>query len=563
MKRPLQILLVGLLLLLVAGVGGCILYRQIDRKLEHAEIWSEEEPERALQALEALAPRSWWHPEHRARHALLYSRALDRNYIDLESDSLIRPAVDYYRLSGEARYRMMSAYYLGRICQNGGDLSRAGVAFVEAEQLADSLGEHHFGGLSTHAISHICNEEYNLKEELLYARKSYEHFLHTGREELIRYTLRDLADSYYNNSRWEEAAEHYEELVEAASADGDSLYWTEGLAGLASVRLQQGRVAEARTLFERVRREFGSPLTVDWLTDYAYACALEGDGEAAACCMAEAECAASDLREKMRVVYRQYQIDTLQGNYKNAFDRYRLIADTQDSISKAVLSQSALAARSDHYRSEMLQTALRLERQTTRIRDWSFGIALLLLLGAGFLLHRSRQRTRMIEDYMAQIASMNEHLLGKEAELSDLGQQISGLFKARFEPLNRLAETYYTHLNSAKEQERIYQKVKADFEQLGEAEYVSCELEPLINETLGGVMARFRAQLPRLREEEYQLAAYLIAGFTYPSISLFLGRQISTLYTRVSRLREQIVSSDAPDRELFLQLIAKGSSGGQ
>lgn len=558
MNKKRQYLYGGLLLLLLLVGGGWWLSALLtERELLRVEALSEEEPEQALQRLEELSPRLWWSAEHRARRALLYSRTLDRNYIDLESDSLIRPAVEYYRLSGEPRYHMMAAYYLGRVHQNRGDLPRASVAFSRAAELADSLGDHHFGGLATHAISHICNEEYNLKEELRYSQRSYEHFLQTGNEPRIRYALRDLADAYYNNNALVEAARLYEALIERARSDSDTLYLAEGMVGLASVRLHQERVTEARSLFERVRRDFGYPPTVDWLTDYAFACALEGDAESAARWMEEAGSSASDLRERMRVAYRQYQIDTLQGRLREAFEGYKLIASVQDSIARSVLEQSALSARSDHFRSEMLETTLRLERQTIRI--WGCGIALVfgLILVAGWLYERNRRRSRMIEEYMARIAAMNERLLGREAELTELGQRVSSLFKARFEPLNRLAETYYAHLNSPKEQERIFLRVKEDFARLGEAEYVGSELEPLINESFEGLMARFRAQLPHLREEEYRLACYLIVGFTYPSISLFLGRRVSTLYTRVSRLREQVLLSEAPDKEEFLSHLTK------
>ena len=97
-------------MLLLVGGGWWLAALLTERELLRVEALSEEEPEQALQRLEELSPRLWWSAEHRARRALLYSRALDRNYIDLESDSLIRPAVEYYRLSGEPRYHMMAAY---------------------------------------------------------------------------------------------------------------------------------------------------------------------------------------------------------------------------------------------------------------------------------------------------------------------------------------------------------------------------------------------------------------------------------------------------------------------
>ena len=70
----------------------------------------------------------------RARYALLYSQALDKNYIDLATDSIIRPAVRYYRHHGNAEDRLKTLYYLGRIKENAGDNEGAMRCYIEAER---------------------------------------------------------------------------------------------------------------------------------------------------------------------------------------------------------------------------------------------------------------------------------------------------------------------------------------------------------------------------------------------------------------------------------------------
>lgn len=558
MRRPWRHIFMGsLLLLLIGGGGWWFTHRHLERELLLIEQWCEAEPEQALERVEELTPRVWWHAEHRARHALLYSRALDRNVVDLQSDTLIRPAVEYYRTAGALRYRMMSCFYLGRVFQNASRLPEAAVAFVLAEEFADSLGDNHFGGLITHALSHVCHAENNLKGELRYSQKSYEYFLATGREERILYALWDLGNAHYNNFHSAEAERCYEELIERASAAGDSLYWGEGLQGLASVRLQQGLAEEALELFERVRDEWDYPRTVDWLTDYAFASALVGQYERARRCMDEAEAQVADERERMRVLYRRYQIDTLRGDYSAAFDRYRVVADKQDSITKAQLEHSSLVARSDYFERETAEATLTLERQRNRMHTWGMLLGFVILPGIGLLIYLNRQRAQAIERHMEQIASLSEHLQGAQSELNRLGGRAAEQLKTRFESMNRLAETYYAHFDSTKEQERIYRQVRSDLEQIGSRAYSREELEPLINRTMENFMVRLREQVPTLREEEYQLVTYLLLGFSYPSISIFVSRRVSTLYTRVSRLKEQIAVSEAPDREEFLRLLNK------
>ena len=78
---------------------------------------------------------------------MLYSQALDKNYIDKTNDSLINIAVDYYRQTDEVRSKFLSYYYKGRIHWNAEENPEAMLAFMEAEQLVDALGDEYYAGL--------------------------------------------------------------------------------------------------------------------------------------------------------------------------------------------------------------------------------------------------------------------------------------------------------------------------------------------------------------------------------------------------------------------------------
>ena len=57
----------------------------------------------------------------RAVYALMYSRALDKNYIDVTDDSLINISIDYYADRNDDLYKEMSYYYLACIKCNSRD----------------------------------------------------------------------------------------------------------------------------------------------------------------------------------------------------------------------------------------------------------------------------------------------------------------------------------------------------------------------------------------------------------------------------------------------------------
>ena len=71
---------------------------KVDVLLVHAEECMEIHPDSALRLLKQIPHPDRLHESQQADYALLLTQAQDKNYMDsLQSDSLIRIAVDYYQ----------------------------------------------------------------------------------------------------------------------------------------------------------------------------------------------------------------------------------------------------------------------------------------------------------------------------------------------------------------------------------------------------------------------------------------------------------------------------------
>lgn len=106
---------------------------EIGSLLNGIEAYIEEHPQEALKVLESVNREELTTRKIRAKHSLLYSMALDKNYIDVTTDSIIAPAVNYYKYRGTDEERFKSLYYAGRVYQNARDIEAAMEKFVEAE----------------------------------------------------------------------------------------------------------------------------------------------------------------------------------------------------------------------------------------------------------------------------------------------------------------------------------------------------------------------------------------------------------------------------------------------
>ena len=85
---------------------GCHRDAAVVTALQDAEQYMQEHPDSSLHILARIDLSMIRREKTRAKYALLYSQALDKNYIDTDSDSLIRIAVDYSANHGLASDRV-------------------------------------------------------------------------------------------------------------------------------------------------------------------------------------------------------------------------------------------------------------------------------------------------------------------------------------------------------------------------------------------------------------------------------------------------------------------------
>ena len=110
---------------------------QTDRRLDWIESRLNEHPDSALAAVRDLPPAVFRSRAQLARAALLHTIALDKCYIDLQTDSIISPAITYYTSNGTPDEKIKSLYYLGRIQYNAANYRAAIVTYTEALELSN------------------------------------------------------------------------------------------------------------------------------------------------------------------------------------------------------------------------------------------------------------------------------------------------------------------------------------------------------------------------------------------------------------------------------------------
>ena len=124
---------------IVLSCSSCTMDRQkTEAALDKIDSLLETDPSLALEAADQIRAEELATRRDKARYALLYSASLDKNRIDICSDSIISPAIEYYIRKGPERERSMTYYYAGRICENAHDSEKAMHWMTMAEKSVES-----------------------------------------------------------------------------------------------------------------------------------------------------------------------------------------------------------------------------------------------------------------------------------------------------------------------------------------------------------------------------------------------------------------------------------------
>lgn len=182
--------------LCLSVLAGCRSDRHAVRLFDRAEILMSDAPDSALQLLRDISPETLDSKSLRARHALLYSQALDKNGIDLKEDTIIAPAVAYYTHHGSKRDKAYANYYLGRIRHNAGRIGEAVLLMLEAEKYAIPSEETNLLGLIYNCRGNLYYSQYSLDEALEMYTKADSCFRQIGKIVFAGYTLQAKAKIY-------------------------------------------------------------------------------------------------------------------------------------------------------------------------------------------------------------------------------------------------------------------------------------------------------------------------------------------------------------------------------
>lgn len=430
MIRSLGNWVIVLMLIMSSFFLGCQRQYLVAEKLLQAEAVMNEYPDSALNLLKGIAQPELQTQAHHARYALLYSQALDKNYIDLTSDSLINLAVDYYKDRDDVRAKFLSYYYLGRIYTNANNLTQATLAYMEAEQLVDELGDDYAAGLLYNQMGNIYRDYYDFPKALESYRLSTEHY-HKADKPLHKFygmlsqsaiykTMGKEIDSYYilYNTLTEARKNNYPSIVRSC------------LGELITLCLKMNKQEEAVSFYNDLINHYSIvQMNSSLYASLSLLMAREKNFEKTRLYMNEAWKRTRTPSDSINLYYIKAQVEQLSSSYQEAYSDLKQSITLQNRSVREALQQPILTTQMDFLRQKMeLQKYKAQSEKQMRI----IGVVLTILLAVAAVyavsVYIKRQREKYLKQIRKQVARielLKDEKNGMEEEVRKLNQLLS------------------------------------------------------------------------------------------------------------------------------------------
>lgn len=529
---------------------------EVIRQLNNVEAYINEHPDSALSVLDSMSAESIRGRKANARFALLYSIALDKSYIDIDNDSILAPAINYYRKHGTPSDRMKTLFYQARIQFNAEDYEATIVTLSKAEKLAGQIPDSLYLGMIYSYESVIYNRNYNSSEEYRYALMAYECFAEAGMEDRALIAKYSLGVSYHSLRQYDEAIGIYREVLPLFMERQDTAMITECMKSYAFTAAVK-EPADPETcirMFTDVMNIYHEPLNVKEYGSLAYAYALKGDFNTA-------DAILSQIRRYSESRFWIYKADRLSGRYREALESLEEATSRQDSVVHATLQESSAKALGAYYK---LQTA-EAENRATNLRLWVITLvfSLLVFTAAVILVLRHKKiRQEAERELLLSIAETSmrekEQENGKlEQQLADLRKTISSQRKSRFSILKELCEKYTLYEGRGDQQKFIREHIMPLLESIRKDSGSHSDFEEMIDSGLDNIMQKLRADMKTFTENDFILISYVIAGFDASLIARLMDINKKDVYSRKHRLTARILKAATENSGLYKDIFTQ------
>ena len=541
-----------------------------DSRLDRADALMYPQPDKALALLDSIDPATLRGEADRARYALLYSQAQNKNHIFPTSDSLIDIAVDYYDRSGHDSLRMLTHFYRSAIRNSAAAYHAALRDGLMAKDIAEQLDMPYWVARASQEIADAYYQSYDMDNAIKYSDIAARDFNRTGYHLNAQYVLVDKAVALSHRSLYTESLRILDSManvVDTTDYNICAFLWDAYMRPLNAL----GRHKEALTYANKSISVI--PLIIEPTVNYCDIADLH-------LALERLDSAAYFLnkgktQDSVAFLYSNSHYLEKIGDFKSALNDYRTYFQIRNKLLNQLINDNISVEEKEFIEIKARKVIEHNRRNTIIVVAASSILVLLLILLVLYMRARNRIKHLIVERRLseamaaldelnrdksrisADLNSANERLKGQSAAGRAIAETADSLFKSQFCQVNELYEKYIEckgnkKINTAN---AITSKIDSQLSQIASPESIRT-MQDVINRCHDNLLIRLSEQI-RVSSDDLTFITLIMAGLSPKTICLILDIKRPTFYSRRKRLVERIESSDTSDTKEFIAIFSK------
>ena len=538
---------INLLMILVLFIS-CVQEKEDNNVLRRVEACMELFPDSALSLLSQIECPECMRGQQRADYALLLTQALDKNYLDnLQSDSLIMIAVEYYKQEGDKLKAGKAYFYYGKVMLLKDRLSDAMQAYLKASSLLEETRDYKVQGMVWEYIGYLNSVQGLYENSIDNFKHSIRYYELASDRRRILYGYRNMARGYFSVHHNDSAGWYAEKgLVLSDTISGMKASFLHLLGLIAN---NEKRYPQAIEYFSKAME-----LCDDFNDKYRYSLSLGrvysevGQKKKAEDCFVSCINATNIFVSSGAYCYLA-DMNKKDGNYLKAF----LYKEKSDSLLEVVRNaelQKQLLDLQKKYENDKLVLENKQIRLENEKQTYFYLFLFVFILGLGiiaFFLVRKRYRTKLLRN--VEIIGNNNAIINRYAcriaELENVSLQERQAKKEEIGILNRkilclIAENKRVCENSSVDALFVLEELKQG--NLIISNMTIAERQHIFD-FLDLVHANFITRLKQefdLTKNELLLAALLKVGFSNKQLMIVFDCEMKSIYKNRQRLKADL-----------------------
>jgi tetratricopeptide (TPR) repeat protein len=529
-------------LLTIQLLPGCAPSPERSR-LEHIEAIIDEHPDSAMALLDSVDTAALRSDRDRALYDLLYNLALYKSFNDSLNEESLKFSSNHFTDNKEYSRAAKSYYLLGNLYEARKNFGQSAVSQTKGIEMARKAKDNYALGLCEMSLWAVYGKIYDTNRQIIAAKSAQDAFDKCSRNDWKIYATLNLATAFNNNGNYDSA------IIIANEIINDPVNWKDSIL-----------IGSAYETIALSAMDINDSLSI---TSYAKALRYNGfslsSGANENIGVLLSSINQNIISESDRYILNEYlsKIDhtpfavlAKMGKYReayNALNKYRI---EQDSFIRKMMTRSVDSSVEEYH----LQNAslLRSELKASRIL-WitSAGVSLFILLFICIFTYRiSKKRKKERNALITEAEALTNSLKIQTEQNYLLTQSIKELLSSKLIIVERLCESY-----DENDGKRTAKEIKAFIKDVFLNKNTIENIVKTINRHTDNLIKKFYLCYPKLKEDEYRLYIFSVAGLSASALSLIFDESKEVIYNRKSRLKAKIKNSGLSECEIFLSYL--------